>query len=141
MAPFIGGFESEKKANAPPKVLKASEDDNAMQKFAVARERYISTPSDDLLEEATGAPATDPLRQPQRCLTNPSQPARCAERTRAMLTMHASAVHTSACKPLCARQCSEASRWLWHDACQPDTELPLCKCSPGGARPRAAQTP
>jgi hypothetical protein len=61
MAPFIGGFESEKKANAPPKVLKASEDDNAMQKFAVPPERYISTPSDDLLEEATGAPATDPL--------------------------------------------------------------------------------
>ena len=55
--PFIGGLEPEKKANAPLKVLKGSEDDKAMQKFAVPPERYISTPSDELLEEATGAEA------------------------------------------------------------------------------------
>ncbi|KAK9839613.1 hypothetical protein WJX81_000929 [Elliptochloris bilobata] len=54
MAPFIGGLEE--KPSPKPKVLKAEDqkDQNkAVQTFMVPPERYIRTPSDELLEEAT----------------------------------------------------------------------------------------
>lgn len=50
--PFIGGLDE--KPAPEPKVLRAKEDDKAMQTFTVPPERYISTPSDELFEEAKG---------------------------------------------------------------------------------------
>ena len=55
MAPFIGGLD-EKSGSKEKKVLKAEDkpDQQAMQSFTVPPERYIRTPSDELLEEAKG---------------------------------------------------------------------------------------
>ena len=55
MAPFIGGLDE--KPGKEKKVLKAEDNpgQKAMQTFAIPPDRYIRTPTDELLEEAKGA--------------------------------------------------------------------------------------